>query len=1787
MRKICLLIAALMLTCLAVPLSAAAETKNPQAVSALLDRIGGTGASERFVTVVDETLANGGKEVFVITAEDGKPCIKGSSTIAVTTGINWYLNHHARINLAWNCLTTDLNAATLPVPAVEERHQCTVDYRYYLNYCTYSYSCAMWTEQRWMQEIDWMALHGINMPLMLVGLDVIWHDIYTSDEFGYTTAELGKYVAGPAFQAWWGMTNLEGHGGPNPEWWYERQRAMCKNMLARMRELGMDPVLPGFYGTVPSNLATKMAGKEGYTQVNSGGKWQGYNAPGMLSATDAKFQHLAQLFYEAQEKVMGKSKFYSMDLCHEGGTAPQCGRPTQAQGIIQAMNANCGEQSVWVIQAWQNNPANDLLNAVPKGRLLVLDLFAENTPRWGRFGQHDFVYCMLLNFGGRTGLHGRFDNLVNNYNNVLAAKPSQLKGIGATPEGIETSPVMYDALFELPWTTIDKTKWVKEYATMRYGQENQAAQSAMQKLMGSVYNCPGGQQGTSEGVILAQPSLTVNSVSTWSTSSIPYDHTKVIAAADDLLSQAATLEGNNFEYDLLDVTRQAITDYAYFLLKQINADYQKGGGMNADFRTRKDCYLELIDDLDELLGSHQSYRFGNWTEMARNIVKEPAAQAAGATNTDADWLEYDNLRRQVSTWSDFNSQLREYSNREWSGMLRDYYKPRWVEFFNALAAGSGTGGLNNAYWYNKGCEWIKNTAGITYTAAPEGDTKVLAAEKFAKYFFPLVSWNGDKVYVQRHIEQELAAADYTTFAYRGQNYTFAIPEGTTAQLAVDVNNDGNIRADEQSADNTLAIPADAATSNVKATVRISDGTVVSFYIALKDEILNDRTVSVAVAEGCEGQGTVSIVGAPEGANSVTNKETVVIKATPAEGFDFKGWTQTIGGETKAAGTENPLTYYGADEATFTASFVENLWGIPAEENANEHATVKNVNSYLSAISYTQGENTTELYSATECPDQYFNPTAGNINVARGSKFSVQMTDAGGMKYCYLSAYIDLNRDGDFDDEGELIEVRGTKGAETSGICNNPVEVLLPYDMPAGLTHLRLRFDGAWKNCIPATGQPAPAKADLTRMTYEIPVNISEHALGSTHIVIRSCDENMGTVRNITGESGEDISVSAGTEIQPEAFPNEGYEFVHWEDQYGRVLSTEPAFKIIPAENTTFTAVFKKKLTLVTAGDIVLQTQETLSGDLLVMGVESGSGVLDLNNLSGIPEGKKLVGFTPGAVSGNKDVKRIVLPEDDIAFDCLLNASFEGAGTQNDLIRPNTTIPGKGPWTLTIKVATDGSSFNQWGSGLLAVGENALANSYPGAFQFYLKAAGTIVMKMNGGGENTFAQNVGSRFTIEMVNDGAGNFNVTLTPENGTPETKTFSNIALNDITVFSTALPEGVAIEQLNLSDPTLSSQPWKGCTGLEYFVVTEGNPNYTAKDGILYSADGSRMLAFPEGRLITRYFNLRNLANGKLAYATPLADADGQMTANNGSNRAVLAGEAASTDVPTALWTLVPIDNGYKVEHTNSQRFFGGKAGQHNRVEMPTSATQWYGEYTYDGSITAANEYALALKVGTYYVKNSDTGLILEETSAPDNTFLWAVDEVKSIPVTVDDNLWTALCLPVAVIVPSADDATVYTVSGVNNGALSLSPVAEGSVIPAGTGVLVSTEAAGTVSFALSYEAITASLSDNLLAGATLERTGLAAESFYLLGNTDLGTGFSRSTGTSAPANQAYIPTANIGNESASFLSLDGTPTGIGTATGDQGKNNGIWYDLRGRRVLYPAKGIYVNTTGEKVFID
>ena len=83
--------------------------RTPSQVSALLDRIGGKGTSARIETRVSKSLAENGQDVFEISSKKGKPFIQASSVSALTTGIGWYLNHYAHINLSWNRLTADMS----------------------------------------------------------------------------------------------------------------------------------------------------------------------------------------------------------------------------------------------------------------------------------------------------------------------------------------------------------------------------------------------------------------------------------------------------------------------------------------------------------------------------------------------------------------------------------------------------------------------------------------------------------------------------------------------------------------------------------------------------------------------------------------------------------------------------------------------------------------------------------------------------------------------------------------------------------------------------------------------------------------------------------------------------------------------------------------------------------------------------------------------------------------------------------------------------------------------------------------------------------------------------------------------------------------------------------------------------------------------------------------------------------------------------------------------------------------------------------------------------------------------------------------------------------------------------------------------------------------------------------------------------------------------------------------------------------------------------------------------
>lgn len=646
-------------------------------VDELLERID-RGASRKIKT----ELVKQDRDFFEITTKGGKPCIKGNTWVNIASGLNWYLKYYAGVQLTWNQMKATL-PATLPLPKKPERRETDLKLRYDFNYCTFSYSMAFWDWARWQTEIDWMALHGVNLPLAVVGEECAWRNLLL--RLGYTKDEVNQFIAGPAFLAWWEMNNLEGWGGPLPDTWYTQQEKLQKQILKRMKEWGMEPVLPGYSGMLPSNAHEKLS-----VNVADGGKWNGYTRPTFLQPTDSRFHEIASLYYDELTKLFGKANYYSMDPFHEGGNAQGVDLDASGKSIMREMKA-VNLKAVWVIQGWSENPREALIHNLPQGDLLILDLFAECRPKWGiasifqndeGYGQHQWLFCMLENFGGNVGLHGRMDQLLNNfYQTQTNPKAAHLKGIGFTMEGSENNPVMFELMSELPWrpTKFGKEEWLKGYVRARYGTDDPTLQEAWQLLGATIYNCPMGnnQQGPHESIFCGRPSANNFQASSWSKMSNYYDPDDILRAATLFASVADKYRGNNnYEYDLVDIVRQAMADQARVQYEQAIANYK--AFRRKAFATDSERFLKMLLLQDKLLGTRSEFRLGRWTTQARSL---------GTTPHEKDLYEW-NARVQITTWGNRTCAdeggLRDYAHKEWQGLLKDFYYLRWSTYFREL-----------------------------------------------------------------------------------------------------------------------------------------------------------------------------------------------------------------------------------------------------------------------------------------------------------------------------------------------------------------------------------------------------------------------------------------------------------------------------------------------------------------------------------------------------------------------------------------------------------------------------------------------------------------------------------------------------------------------------------------------------------------------------------------------------------------------------------------------------------------------------------------------------------------------------------------------------------------------------------------------------------------------------------------------------------------------------------------------------------------------------------------------
>lgn len=621
---------------------------------------------------INSTDKENGHDIFILSSTAEKIQIKASSTSAASLALNLYLEKYCHRSLSHmddNLSPLD-KLPNIPVP---DKQTISSPIRYALNYCTVNYTMSFYKWEEWEHELDWMALQGVNLMLAPIGVEKVWQN--TLRKFGCSKQEITDFIPGPAFTAWWLMGNLEGWGGPVSQEFIDGQAELQKKILARMKDLGIEPVMQGFYGMFPSSQHKEPYQKDLLAQ----GKWAGgFNRPDILNPSSKLFEKVAAMYYKELKLLYGNSfKYFGGDLFHEGGDSGGLDISLCGKGVQDAMQKSFPE-STWVLQGWGNNPQPAILSKVNREKMLVLDLKGENTDNWyrtqGYYGT-PFVWCTVSNFGEQNSIFGKLQHIAGEIYRAQNCQYSDLmKGAGIMPEGINNNPVTYALVFRAATTNklIDVEEWLKDYITYRYGHYDNKVYKAWMIFLQTAYASIPDKDKLPESVFCARPSLNITKTSTWGLRNRFYDMdlfkrgVQMLAEAEDSFQDSQT-----YQTDLTDFVRQVLAD------KGDKAYDRMVAAIKAKDKTRilstSDEFMKLLMKQDSLLATNKHFRLSTWLEQAK---------AFGHNKTDAD-LAIKNAKLQISIWGpDWNKEtdLHEYAAKEWSGMLNSLYYPRWKMF---------------------------------------------------------------------------------------------------------------------------------------------------------------------------------------------------------------------------------------------------------------------------------------------------------------------------------------------------------------------------------------------------------------------------------------------------------------------------------------------------------------------------------------------------------------------------------------------------------------------------------------------------------------------------------------------------------------------------------------------------------------------------------------------------------------------------------------------------------------------------------------------------------------------------------------------------------------------------------------------------------------------------------------------------------------------------------------------------------------------------------------------------
>lgn len=620
-----------------------------------------------------------GRDVYEISAEDGVLTLSGSSPSALCYAFNRYLKRACGSMVTWSGKHMNLPETW---PDYQERNVSPYQLRYFLNVCTFGYTAPYWGWNRWSEEIDWMVLRGVNMPLASVASEAIARRVWV--KMGLTEQEADSFFTGAAHLPWHRMGNLNSFDGPLTSAWHEDQIALQHQILDRMHALGMEPVAPAFAGFVPPAFIDKNPEIK-CTLLEWGGFDPECNAC-VLAPDSPYFKQIGALFIEEWEKEFGKAKYYLSDSFNEmklpidkdDAEAKHTLLADYGEAIYNSIAAG-NPEAVWVTQGWTFGYQHDfwdpaslqaLLSRVPDDKLIIVDL-GNDYPKWvwrteqtwkvqqGFYGKQ-WIYSYVPNFGGKVLPTGDLAMYASGSVEALNSPYAQnLVGFGSAPEGLENNEVVYELLADMGWSreNIDLDEWLTQYCQARYGACPEEMTEAWKLLRKSVYSS-----------LYSYPRFTWQTVVPDSRRVSQHDINDDFGRAVVSFLRCGEVCGGSELY------RNDAVEFAAMWLGEIaDRHYELAlAAFEAGRRTEADAELEqtitILHEADKLLASHPDYQLSRWVGWAEDMGRDDAQKAAYAANA----------KRLITTWGGGQE---DYAARMWSGMIESYYIPRLTKYF--------------------------------------------------------------------------------------------------------------------------------------------------------------------------------------------------------------------------------------------------------------------------------------------------------------------------------------------------------------------------------------------------------------------------------------------------------------------------------------------------------------------------------------------------------------------------------------------------------------------------------------------------------------------------------------------------------------------------------------------------------------------------------------------------------------------------------------------------------------------------------------------------------------------------------------------------------------------------------------------------------------------------------------------------------------------------------------------------------------------------------------------------